>query len=160
MLAGSPQVELVMSEKSGRADRSSCPISFGLDIFGDRWTLLVLRDLVLHGKTRFAEMQASDEQIASNILADRLQRLERMGLVERLPDPADGRQKICRVTEKGLTLTPVLLEIAAWGACHDPNTGAPSGFAEAFYSDREAFYHDHRSLIGDLFEQDAAGDSN
>ena len=115
----------------------------------------MLRDLVLHGKTRFAEMQGSDEGIASNILADRLQRLESMGLIERLPDPRDGRQKICRVTDRGRTLTPVLLEIAAWGARNDPNTGAPSGFADAFYADREAFYRDHRRLIADLFEQDA-----
>ena len=144
-----------MSKRPGRSDRSTCPISFGLDIFGDRWTLLVLRDLVLHGKTRFAEMQASDEQIASNILADRLQRLECFGLIERLPDPDDRRQKVCRVTDKGLTLTPVLLEIAAWGAKHDRSTGAPSGFADAFYANREDFYDNHRRLIAALFEEDS-----
>ena len=152
----SKQVDSGMSKRPGRADKSSCPISFGLDIFGDRWTLLVLRDLVLHGKTRFAEMQASDEGIASNILADRLQRLECMGLVERIPDPEDRRQKICRVTAKGLTLTPVLLEIAAWGASNDPNTGAPTGFASAFYEDRQSFYDEHQRLIAELFERDVA----
>ena len=145
-----------MNKRPGRGDKSSCPISYSLDIFGDRWTLLVLRDLVLHGKTRFAEMQSSDEGIASNILADRLQRLECMGLIERLPDPDDRRQKVCNVTDKGLTLTPILLEIAAWGARNDPATGAPSGFADAFYADREAYYRDHRRLIAKLFE---AGDS-
>ena len=141
-----------MNNKAGRGDKSSCPITYSLDIFGDRWSLLVLRDLILHGKTRFAEMLASDEQIASNILADRLQRLECLGLIERGPDPEDRRQKICRITAKGLTLTPVLLEIAAWGASNDLITGAPDGFASAFYADRQAFYTDHRRLTAELFE--------
>jgi len=145
-----------MSSKAGRGDKSSCPITYSLDIFGDRWSLLVLRDLILHGKTRFAEMLASDEQIASNILADRLQRLECLGLIAREPDPEDRRQKVCKVTAKGLTLTPVLLEIAAWGASNDRHTGAPSSFARAFYDDREAFYRDHRRLTAELFEADAA----
>lgn len=143
-----------MNAESSRKPRSGCPISYSLDLFGDKWTLLVLRDLILHGKTRFREFLASDEKIASNILADRLKRLECLGLIERVDDPDDRRQKLCRATEKGLTLTPVLLEIAAWGASHDDNTGAPSGFAEAYFADREAFHNDHRSLIGALFEAD------
>lgn len=141
-----------MTSSSGRGDKSRCPITHSLDIFGDRWTLLVLRDLILHGKTRFAEMLASDEQIASNILADRLQRLECLGLIERKPDPDDRRQKICRVTGRGLSLTPVLLEIAAWGASHDSNTGAPKGFADAFYADRESFYRNHRQRLAELYD--------
>ena len=138
--------------KQSRSDKSNCPIAYSLDIFGDRWSLVVLRDLVLWGKTRFAEMLESDERIASNILADRLERLERQGIIVREADPDDRRQKICLVTEKGLTLTPVLLEIAAWGASNDANTGAPPGFAEAFYADRESYYRDHRALIARLFQ--------
>ncbi len=134
--------------------RSSCPIRYSLDIFGDRWTLLVLRDLVLHSKTRFGEFLASDERIASNILADRLQRLEYAGIITRRPDPDDRRRQVCRVTQKGLTLTPVLLEIAAWGASNDSQTGAPSGFAAAYYADRGAFYSDHRRLIAALVDDD------
>ena len=136
--------------KQSRSDKSNCPIAYSLDIFGDRWSLVVLRDLVLWGKTRFAQMLESDERIASNILADRLERLERQGIIAREPDPTDRRQKVCRVTTKGLSLTPVLLEIAAWGASNDANTGAPPGFAAAFYTDREAYYHDHRRLISQL----------
>lgn len=134
--------------------RSSCPIRYSLDIFGDRWTLLVLRDLVLHSKTRFGEFLASDERIASNILADRLQRLEYAGIITRRPDADDRRRQVCRVTQKGLTLTPVLLEIAAWGASNDSQTGAPSGFAAAYYADRGAFYSDHRRLIAALVDDD------
>jgi DNA-binding HxlR family transcriptional regulator len=138
---------------TSRGEVSGCPISYSLDIFGDRWTLLVLRDLILHGKTRFAEFLASDEKIATNILTDRLARLEAQGIVVREADPEDGRQKICKVTDKGLTLTPVLLEIAAWGASNDDNTGAPADFAENFYADRDEYYNDHRNLIAKLFAE-------
>ena len=134
--------------------RSTCPIRYSLDLFGDRWTLLVFRDLVLHGKTHFGEFLASDERIASNILADRLARLERAGIITRRPDPDDRRRQKCRITEKGLTLTPVLLEIAAWGASNDSQTSAPSGFAAHYYADRAAFYRDHGRLIAALADDD------
>ncbi len=118
--------------------RSDCPISFGLDIFGDKWTLLVLRDLLLKGKRHYRELQACEEGIATNILADRLKRLESNGIVRRETDPDDRRQAIYRVTAKGLTLMPVLVEIAAWGARHDARTGAPAEFLEAYNNDRAA----------------------
>ncbi len=98
--------------------RSGCPISYALEIFGDRWTLLVLRDLLLRGKTRYGEFLKSDEGIASNILADRLKRLEAEGIVTRRPDSDDRRQVVYEATSKGQTLMPLLLEIAAWGATH------------------------------------------
>ncbi len=128
---------------TSRREKSSCPISYSLDFFGDRWTLIVLRDIVLWGKTRFAELQSSDESIASNILSDRLRRLEQQGFVASSRDPDDARQKRYEPTELGLSLTPVLLEIAAWGASHDPRTGAPPGFAADFYANRDAYYEDH-----------------
>lgn len=133
--------------------KSSCPIRYSLDLFGDKWTLLVLRDLILHGKTRFGEFQRSDEKIASNILSDRLRKLEKQGIVATTKDPSDARQKIYEATDKGLSLTPVLLEIAAWGASQDLHTGAPEGFAEAFYADREGYYRDHRRRIRELFDR-------
>ena len=141
--------------RQNRREKSNCPISYSLDLFGDRWTLVVLRDLILWGKSRFAELQASDEQIASNILTDRLRRLENDGFIEVGTDPEDARKKIYTPTEKGLSLTPVLLEIAAWGASHDPNTGAPEGFAEAFYADRDGYYSEHRERIAALKQNTA-----
>lgn len=147
-------------ERCGKKARSGCPISFSLEMFGDAWTLLVLRDLILSGKQRFGEMLASGEGIASNILADRLRRLERAGIVTRPDDPNDGRQVIYRVTDKGRTLVPVLLEIAAWGARHDPNTAAPPGFAERFYADREAFYDNPGERIVALFAAAAEQDKD
>ena len=139
--------------KFSRREKSSCPISYSLDLFGDKWTLLVLRDVLLWGKRRFAEFQSSDEKIASNILSDRLRRLEDEGIIAIEKDPSDARQKLYSPTKKGLSLTPVLLEIAAWGASHDPGTGAPEGFAEEFYADREGYYREHRSRIRKLAEK-------
>ncbi len=116
--------------------RTGCPINFGLEIFGDRWTLLILRDLLLQNKRRFQELLNSDEGIATNILADRLKRLEAAGVIDRSSDPADGRKVIYRATEKGVALVPVLLEIAAWGATHDAKTDAPADFVPGFKADR------------------------
>lgn len=141
--------------RSSPKKRSTCPISFSLDIFGDRWTLLILRDLLLQEKRRYREFLTSDEGVASNILSDRLKRLELAGIITRQADPEDKRQIIYAVTPKGRSLLPVLLELAAWGATHDKETGAPSRFAESFYADRQSFYDNHRDLIADLFEQDA-----
>lgn len=133
--------------------RSRCPINYALEIFGDRWTLLLLRDLILLGKEHYRELLASEEGIATNILADRLKRLEISGIITRERDPEDGRQFIYRTTEEGLALTPVLLEIAAWASVHDDDTAAPAGFAESFYADREAYYANHRELIAELIKR-------
>lgn len=133
--------------------RSRCPINYALEIFGDRWTLLLLRDLILFGKEHYRELLASEEGIATNILADRLKRLEISGIITRERDPEDGRQFIYRTTEEGLALTPVLLEIAAWASVHDDDTAAPAGFAESFYADREAYYANHRELIAELIKR-------
>lgn len=116
--------------------RSDCPISFGLDIFGDKWTLLILRDLLMRGKSKFGEFLASEESIASNILTDRLSRLEASGLIAKAKDTRDGRQIIYRATEAGIDLLPVLVELAYWGASHDPKTGAPKEFVKAYRLDR------------------------
>ncbi len=132
--------------------RSRCPINYALEIFGDRWTLLLLRDLILFGKEHYRELLASEEGIATNILADRLKRLEISGIITRERDPEDGRQFIYRTTEEGLALTPVLLEIAAWASVHG-DTAAPEGFAESFYADREAYYANHRELIAELIKR-------
>lgn len=146
------QVNLLRKDMSetlkGRG--SGCPICYALDLFGDRWTLLILRDLLLAGKQRYREFLRADEAIASNILSDRLRRLEATGIILRERDPNDRRQFIYRATDKGRTLIPVLLEIAAWGASHDPVTGAPPGFAESYYADREAFHADHAGMMAGL----------
>lgn len=118
--------------------RSHCPINFGLEIFGDRWTLLVLRDLLLQHKRRFSDFLASEERIATNILSSRLRRLERSGLVKARASTADRRAREYEPTTAALALVPVLVEMAYWGASHDSQTSAPPAFSEAYRQDRGA----------------------
>ena len=124
--------------------RSGCPISYSLDIFGDRWTLLVLRDVLLKGKQYFQDFLEAEEGIASNILTDRLKKLECAGLIKKSRDLKDRRQFVYGSTKKGQTLVPVLLEIAAWGASHDKKTDAPKGFAKSFYAHRDKVIADFK----------------
>ena len=116
--------------------RSDCPISFAVDLFGDRWTLLVVRDLAFKGKNSFGDFLASDEGIARNILADRLASLE-AGFVEKQPNPDDWRRSIYTLTERGLGLVPVLVEMILWSAREDPDTGAEADFVREATEDRE-----------------------
>ncbi|MBN9132845.1 MAG: helix-turn-helix transcriptional regulator [Nitrosospira multiformis] len=101
--------------------RSSCPITNGLNIFGDKWTLLVIRDLML-GKCRYADFISSPENIASNILADRLKRLEAAGLVSRQAYQQKPVRYEYVLTEKGNDLKPILEAISRWGRRHCPGT--------------------------------------
>jgi DNA-binding HxlR family transcriptional regulator len=129
------QRESAMSKKGTRAC-SGCPIDYSLDIFGDRWTLLVVRDLVFAGKRHFREFIESPEGIASNILAARLKKLEQRGLISRKPDPDNRKQVVYELTEMGMDLIPVLVEIVRWGGKHDPDTAAPKAFLDRVENDR------------------------
>lgn len=117
---------------------SGCPIDFALELFGDRWTLLVVRDLLVRRKRYFSEFMASDEGIASNILAARLKKLEAWGIIERATDPDNKRQVIYSLTEKGIELAPVLVEIAIWSCKHDANTKVNKGYIRKARQDRAA----------------------
>ena len=117
-----------------------------LDVFGDRWTLLVLRDLLFRGLRRYSEFAAGPEGIASNVLSDRLRRLEQDGILVREPDPEDGRRGLYRVTEKGADLIPVLVEIVRWGLRHDPGTGLPAEITRRLREDREGYLAQLREL--------------
>lgn len=111
----------------GRANskrRSGCPVSISLERFGDRWSLLIIRDLMVRGYRTFKEFQESGEDIATNILADRLKKLEAAGIITTEPEGADGRKVNYRLTEKGIDLAPVMLELLIWAAHHE-QTGAP-----------------------------------
>lgn len=114
-----------------------CPIDFALDVFGDRWTLLVIRDLVFGGKRHFRELMQSPEGIATNILAARLKKLEASGIISRHPDPENRRQVVYELTEKGLDLLPILIETVLWGAKYDPKTGAPKSTISRMRNNRD-----------------------
>ncbi len=100
--------------------RSGCPISNALDILGDRWTLLILRDLTMRGKFYYGDFLSSGEKIATNILADRLQVLERQGIITKRRDTHVGTKYRYQLTRKGLDLLPVLVELMIWGAKYTP----------------------------------------
>ena len=136
------------------ARRSGCPISFALDLFGDRWTLLVLRDILLAGKRSFQYMLASEEGIATNILTDRLKRLEARGLIRRKRDPEDARKLIYLPTPFAVSLVPVLLELIVWGAENDPQSMVSADFTRSYRGDRNAVIEDFRARALRYMEPD------
>lgn len=105
--------------------KSHCPINFGLEIFGDPWSLLVVRDIAYFGKHTFTEFLAAEEAIAPAVLSSRLDQLTTAGVLARRRSESDGRRVEYTLTERGLGLIPVLLEIAQWSASVDPDTDAP-----------------------------------
>ena len=104
--------------------RSGCPINLTLEVLGDRWSLLILRDIIFGGRRRFGELMRSEERIASNILADRLRTLVEAGLLTRAGDPGHRQKAVYSLTEASIALMPVLAEIGAWGTCWLPVTEA------------------------------------
>ena len=119
--------------------RSGCGISCALDLLGDKWSLLVIRDMIFMKKQYFKEFLASYEGIATNILSDRLKRLENQGMVEKNQVPDNKRQMIYSLTEKGRALTPVLVDLLYWGAKHDNRSTMPPEFIQQIESDRQGF---------------------
>jgi len=105
-------------------------------MLGDRWSLLIVRDLMVRGYRKFKQFQESGEGIATNILADRLQKLEAAGIVTAEAEETDARSMNYRLTEKGIDLAPVLLELLIWGAQHE-KTGAPCEFIANLVKNRE-----------------------
>lgn len=105
--------------------RSPCPITNTLDILGDRWTLIVVRDMLFLGKERYGDFLASEEGITTSVLAERLQRLEREGIVVKEPYQEHPVRYAYRLTDKGRALEPVLQAMVAWGLTHIPGTGLP-----------------------------------
>jgi DNA-binding HxlR family transcriptional regulator len=120
-----------------RIRRSDCPISTALDIFGDKWTLLIIRDLMFKGKHNYGEFLNSEEKIATNILADRLSLLETEGIVLKMPDPSHGLKYIYRLTKKGIDLLPLLVDIIVWSAKYDALTAVDKAFVERARTDRD-----------------------
>ena len=117
--------------------RSGCPVSIALDLFGDRWSLLIVRDMMVRGYRTFREFQRSGEGIATNILSDRLQKLEASGILTHEAVTGDGRSTHYRLTEKGIALAPALLELLLWSGRHQ-QTEAPLSVIENMEQSRAA----------------------
>jgi DNA-binding HxlR family transcriptional regulator len=127
--------------------RSDCPINFALETFGDPWSLLIIRDIVYFGKKTYGEFLASEEGMATNILASRLARLEEQGILVKKPSKQDKRKEEYILTEKGLDLIPVLAEMANWSAQYDPQTGAPPAWIALMKAQREHMLQRMRETV-------------
>jgi DNA-binding HxlR family transcriptional regulator len=125
--------------------RSHCPIRFALDILGDRWTLLIVRDLLFKGKHYFREFADSEERIATNILTDRLTRLEAHGILTREQEATNRRNVRYELTRKGRDLAPLLVEVIRWSGKYDPLTAAPRAFLRQIERNRDELL---RGLLG------------
>ena len=123
--------------------RSTCPIAIALDVIGDPWTLLIVRDLMFRGASTFNDFMEAGEGIASNVLTDRLARLEANGLLTKDRDEHDRRRFIYRLTEKGVDLAPALGELVLWSARHH-ETDAPASTLRLLRTDRARFVSDVR----------------
>ncbi|PIT99965.1 MAG: transcriptional regulator [Bdellovibrionales bacterium CG10_big_fil_rev_8_21_14_0_10_45_34] len=122
--------------------RSSCPICFSLELFGDKWSLLILRDIILFDKKHYHEFMDSSEGISTNILADRLQKLECAGLIKKKQNEENQKKFIYAPTDEALDLLPLLIEMTLWGVKHNPEidaSQAPPEFIKKMIKDRKRF---------------------
>lgn len=126
-----------------RIRRSTCPINASLEVFGDRWSLLIVRDMLFAGANTYKQFLASNEKIATNILASRLTTLQQAGIITSEPNPQDGRGLRYRLTDKGMDLVPVLMELSAWGTKYEDGQ-SPNGILEAWQNDRTSFINKTR----------------
>jgi DNA-binding HxlR family transcriptional regulator len=111
---------LIVAKQTPRPGRRSpCPLNASVEMLGDRWSLLILRDLMLRGPGTYKQFLESHERIATNILADRLKKLEADGIITTRADPIDGRKRIYFLTAKGIDLAPVLTEMVLWAGRHE-----------------------------------------
>ena len=108
-----------MPQKRSAKRRSECPLNASVEMLGDRWSLLIIRDMMLRGFATYKQFMECYEGIATNILADRLRRLTANGIVTAAADPRDGRKLIYQLTGKGIDLAPVLTEMVLWAAAHE-----------------------------------------
>lgn len=114
--------------------RSGCPVSLSLEIFGDRWTLLILRDIIFGGARHFRELLGGPERISSNVLADRLAALVGHGLLTKAADPSHRQKVTYSLTGQAIELVPVLAQLSAWGTRHLPVTDDYAARAEVLTS--------------------------
>lgn len=117
--------------------RSDCPINFGLELFGDRWTLLIIRDIMFKGRHYFGDFVQSEEKIATNLLADRLAMLEKSGIISKAQDKNHKQKIVYSLTRKGIDLMPMLVEMIIWSAKYDKDSGVEKEFVKSYHQDRD-----------------------
>lgn len=130
--------------------RSHCPINFTLEHFGDKWSLLILRDLMFKGKRHYNEFLEAGEKVSTSVLGDRLKKLEETGIITKGEDAVKKSRIRYSLTEKGIGLLPLLLEMIIWGSQNDVLTESPKAFVTRALNDREAMLAEIRQgLIQD-----------
>lgn len=117
--------------------RSQCPVANGLDILGDRWTLLIIRDLMFTNRREFGHFLMSGEGISTNILTDRLDKLRCFGIINKQPHPEHGKKFIYDLTEQGLKLAPTIIELTLWSLDTVKNASVPPKILEMMRNDKE-----------------------
>jgi|SRR3989338_3766887 len=129
--------------------RSCCPVANSLDVLGDRWTLLVIRDLMFTNKHEYSEFLCCPEAIATNILSDRLKRLMANDVIACKPHPKHKTKKLYYLTPKGKDLLPILVELIVWGAAHRATPGMPKARFEKVRRDPKKFMRDTLKQLAD-----------
>ena len=117
------------------ARRSKCPINAVVEILGDQWSLLILRDILLQGSARYSDFHSSDEGVATNILSTRLNHLTGYGLIEKHPDPKDGRAALYVATDRAIDLIPMLIAAITWSDKHAPGVRSYDQLLSAYAAD-------------------------
>ena len=130
--------------------RSDCPVSNSLDIWGDKWSLLIIRDLMFAKECTYGDFLKSDEGIATNILASRLQALEENKLIEKLEHPDSKAKVLYRLTKKGIDLLPVMIEINLWAEKYFPIPADRKAMLKEVKKDKAAFI---KSMTNELQRQ-------
>lgn len=127
--------------------RSGCAVSNALDLIGDKWTLLIIRDLLFYDKNTYGDFLKSDEKIATNILADRLTLLENNGIIKKQVHPENKTKYLYRITEKGLDLLPIIAELVLWSIKHLNINISNKSFAPKLLRNKEEALEEVRQKI-------------
>lgn len=127
--------------------RSNCPINYALEFLGDKWTLLIIRDMVFDGKTFYKEFLASEEKIATNILSDRLKRLEKLEIIKSSVYEKQKTQKVYTLTQKGIDLVPLLIELIGWSGKYKVGLNVEPEFLRKLDHNKSTIIKDIQSSI-------------
>lgn len=132
---------------SGKQHTGNCPVAFALDLLGDRWSLLIIRDMLLKESKTYGDFLGSGEGIATNVLANRLKDLEDAGVITRKQDPDNRRSYLYSLTEKGFDLAPIILEMFRWSAHHGHKAAARSKLLQRFEKDPDQLLAELRQKV-------------
>ena len=134
--------------------RSHCPINFTLEHFGDKWSFLIIRDLMFKGKRHYNEFLEAGEKVSTSVLGDRLKKLEELGIISKREDTVKKSRIRYSLTQKGIDLLPILLEMIIWGGVNDERTETPKEFMDQVMQNRDSLINQIR---GNLIKEHLSG---